>query len=184
MFLVSILFLFLFTYVFFVNGHVRWFAEFKFGPFFILGAACYYIFIEKDRTPATIGVAVLAFVFSIAYLLSHRGFGYAGFKQIDSLRITTAAAFALMMFVLVGMTQIKVGPTLSKIDQTLGNLTYPLYLIHPTIIALALRTPDLSGGAHVLLLYLICVVTAYCIFHVVERPVASMRVHFRGRSIG
>jgi peptidoglycan/LPS O-acetylase OafA/YrhL len=73
-------------------------------------------------------------------------------------------------------------PRLESIDKRLGDLTYALYLVHMSVIALALHL-GFDGAAGFAATAAATLGATFLVHHAVERPLWRVRDRMRGRAL-
>lgn len=166
------------------QGHQRFYGELKYAPFFVLGACLYYVFMRRDRSPATLGLAVAALFAGLHFTLSHNIWTHTGFTLDDGTRNMTAAAFVAMTVLMAWLMPRTVSPWVAAVDGRLGDLTYPLYLTHVIVISLVCRVAPPQGMAFLVVVFLLALAAAALMLRLVEVPVMRWRAAIRRQGLG
>ncbi|HZS83295.1 MAG TPA: acyltransferase [Stellaceae bacterium] len=167
--------LILYLWVWRSGAQARFYGAFQFAPFFILGALLYFRLARGD--------ARLSLPAAVAFLLAvHAYFGYnaRGLAAGPSFHVTASTAIFITVFLLmVGLTTLRASRAAERIDKRLGDLTYALYLVHPSVI-FAVITLHLGNSAAFGLTVAASFALAVLIRILVERPIVRLRNSLRG----
>jgi hypothetical protein len=168
-----------FGLIFFCHGFTSRFWGYNFFPatccFFLMGSLAYHAYkrLRAHRLAANIGASIsLAFaVFALVsiacfqgVLVTNRATGY------DTFRLWTAFILfaASLPFLFCCWRR-------NRADRWIGELSYPLYLVHGLIIGVVFHNIKAGQTAHEAISICISVATAALIFLLVDRPVDAWR---------
>lgn len=165
------------------ESHNRFFGEIKFGAFFALGALLYFIVIAKDRSISAILLAIFATATIGYFFATHDDWSYAGLDLSSSKRQLSALLFFSMTSLMVLLLFVQPSSSIRSVDRFLGDLTYPFYLFHRIVIAVALSSAVTKGPAAALTIFLMALFASYVMLRLVDRPLVPLRNRFRGRSL-
>jgi len=155
---------------------------FLFSPFFILGGSIYRLASGAGRLGATI-LALAGFVFAQVYILRVDGYTITGFLAAPD-AVGNGIVFSILFAIFLFGLRLKVGKTLRAIDKVVGNLTYPLYLVHVPLLAVLWSVFEPRTGLLWLgLSFTLCTLAAYLLHLIAEVPFESMRERNRGASL-
>ena len=164
---------------------------FKYAPFIVLGGALAL----ARRSRFARGMALVAFSLCVGHIYGIQHIGYA---QIYGIRLNVgltqhanAVVFAMMVAVFIIITSDrfvrlfrKIGETAKITDRWIGDLTFPLYLIHVPVLAYLWSDPDKPRGMWPWFVSLaICVIISGVVVLTVDRPLERIRNRLRGRRI-
>jgi len=165
------------------NGSVRVHGIFKFTPFFALGLLTYYASVARSigLWLAAAGMCMLA----LAWLLGSEGYYFYGYGGDLFWRAANVVVFCLLYCILLGMIRLKLPPLMRQIDKSLGNLTYPVYMVHTPLLSwFSYYAPWGGHGLPAWSLALLLTLTVAAILHLfVELPLFKLRDRLRGTSL-
>ena len=147
-------------------------ATFRFAPFFVLGVAAYYAIAQSSRAAALAAGAALPFAL-------HSYFVYNSPGEAPAL---TTALFSGALALMVAAAFARVSLRAMRLDKVLGDLTYPLYLVHWPMIYLVdrlLPAKGLPGYGAIAALSM----TAAAGVLLIEQPIARLRDKVRRRRL-
>ena len=159
-------------YCFTVASDFTRLATFRFAPFFVLGVAAYYAIAQASRAAALAAAVALPFVFHSYYVYNMPG----------SAPGTTSVLFALTLAVMVPAAYARVSARTMRVDKVLGDLTYPLYLVHWPIVYLVERTLPGKGFAGYCAVAALSVAAAAAVL-LAEQPITHLRDRVRRRRL-
>ena len=161
-----------YAFVVATGGHRRFYGALQWAPYFGLGTALFTW--RKQVLPPLQALGAAALMLG---LIVHH---FAGFYVQDAdPRIATAAILVLIL-VLALLTGPLPAGSWRGIDRRLGDLTYPLYLVHLPVI-IALETLGIIRKPQDIIIVVIAAVLAAAALHLaVERPLAKTRNKVRG----
>lgn len=151
------------------EGETRFYGAFQFAPFFVAGVAA-YLHLSRGTPLAALLLAVSATLSLHAYA-SYVGRGPSALEA----SIAIFAAVAVLFFALA---RGECGHAMKRADRFLGDLSYPVYLLHMPVIAVAERWS--LGFPFVVSATLIL---SLAVNLGVERPVKALRERVRGRTL-
>lgn len=174
--------LLLYLYVAATGSEHRFFGAFQHAPFFVFGAAFYFLL--ERRSAALNALVAAAAILSLHAYFAYNARGAAGtpwdwaggvpWNLVDS---TVLFALGLALFVVLCRSQPPAA--VERLDKRLGDLTYSVYLIHMPVAAIAA-----SGGMQGLPAFCFVagtsLIAAAVIHRLVERPAMSLRNRLRG----
>jgi peptidoglycan/LPS O-acetylase OafA/YrhL len=152
---------------------------FQFAPYFVYGAALYVI--VRSRSPIAFvvaGVSLAGIIFQFMSLPSHNE--AFGFER------AVGAEFAMLLALLGLMTALAFMrfPGFRRLDRSLGDMTYVLYISHPNVLILVLSvTSDFSYAGLAAGLALSVLVT-HVSRALVDPLVDGLRDSVRGQLLG
>jgi peptidoglycan/LPS O-acetylase OafA/YrhL len=144
------------------------------GPFFLLGASGYYA--TRSNSFLVWGVVAGTISCILHYLFTTiPPFGFTTF-DLTSVRIATVIYFLVIVCVLFWLPRLDLSRW-RRVDRWVGDLTYPLYLIHVPIIS-GLVGLGVSSNKGVLVAS--AVLGAYLLRLAIECPIQQLRDYVRG----
>jgi len=183
LFIFAILFLIAYIVVDLTNSQYRWFGALRYSPVFILGAAAYYTMKLGWQNLGATTIFILAALMTVHFtLVTGSSSSYDGWEP-SQIRITTSMLFVSMFFLLNFLVRIHVESKIKIIDQFMGDLTYPLYLVQIPLLALIFMFFDMSGIIDWIILYSMCVVASIALHFALQRPLVVLRRKWRGKEI-
>ena len=165
----------LYLYVAGTGSYFRFFGMFQFAPFFVLGVAGYFVLGRRDARMIPLGV-----IAGGLFLHAYHAYLSRGIAEVE-VELSTALFFAgCILFGYLATSS--ANGRVAKLDRRLGDLTYALYLVHMSSIALALHF-GLEGTAGFAFSAAGALVAALAIHHGVEQPLVRVRSRLRGREL-
>jgi len=154
----------------------------RFIPYFVLGAGLYLASSLPSRTLARI-VGVIAAVACVGVVVDqcnrpafHEAAGFARDRLAQTL------IMMLLIALFAALSVMRVGGRLARIDRALGDLSFPLYVVHePVIVVAALcfapAVPVAIGTA------LTALAAAWVLYAGLEKPLMALRTRIRKADI-
>jgi len=149
-------------------------ASFRYAPFFLLGMAGYYLVIYGSRQSAILAAVSLPVALHSYWLYNTVG---------PTAPVGTALLFAAMLALMFALAYVPVPRHAAPADKSLGDLTYPLYLVHLPIVYLLPRVVPWEGWMGYAAVAVTSVVAAGAIVSAVDRPLNRLRDHIRRRRL-
>ncbi len=181
MFAAGILFLMLYVFIELTGGHYRFYGALRYGPLFVLGAAAYQVHRSHWQSRGALSMLGIAYVFTLHFCLSmadtteYIGFGF------HEISMRTAALLSLLFAVLLVIATIRISGPLKTVDRTIGDLTYPFYLVQAPLIDSYMATNGITGMRGFVLLLFSVTLASVAINLLVERPLLALRRRWRGQ---
>lgn len=148
-------------------------ATFRHAPYFVLGVAFYYFAAYRTRRAALAAAAALP-------LALHAYVSYVGAGE--TVLLASSLLFAAMLALMAGAAFVVVPSRVARIDKALGDLTYPLYLVHWPVVWLvgqAWPGAGVEGYGAVLLGSF----AAAALVLLIEQPLMHLRDRIRRRRL-
>jgi peptidoglycan/LPS O-acetylase OafA/YrhL len=150
-------------------------SQFGFIPFFLFGLAIFFLWRRRNPINACHVVFAAACIFVAMPYIKQRG------HPILEYQIPILASLLLVLFRLAFVA--RVGSRFKKWDKRLGDLSYPLYVNHGTILLVLLGTiPSYPALSYALAIPL-SIALATLMNLIVEKPIRGIRDRLRGRSL-
>jgi len=179
-----------YIYVDAAEGFTRFYGMFRFAPYFVLGAALYYVYLRRDPRVTLLAAVAAGLSFHAYFLYVVRAvvlqFPWGGAFGIPGDHIATTVLFGVGLAMFCWLLTATFPRRAEQLDKRLGDITYAIYLIHPAVILVAinLQLESRFGGPPAYMFVLVVSsLIAMVIFRVVERPVMKLRNLFRGRRL-
>lgn len=173
-----------FVYVYTSDGHVRYYAELIFAPFFVLGASLYFVVIRGVRSAPVLALTAASLAGSITFSLTHDDWKLAAsLFPLDGPRLTTAISFLLLTALALLLLSKRPVGLLAATDKFMGDLTYPLYLSHRLTIAAAIFLFQPEGWLGWFGVLAASLAVAWVLFQVVDAPLKWLRNRIRGKRV-
>jgi len=147
-------------------------ATFRHAPFFMLGMTAYYAIARSSRRAALAATATLPFALHSYFLYNAPGPAPA----------VTTALFALALGLMTLAAYARVSAHTARIDKVLGDLTYPLYLVHWPMVYLVDRLFPWKGLASYGAIAAASLSTAAAVL-LIEQPITRLRDKVRRRRL-
>lgn len=153
-------------------------------PYFVLGMSFFYIarLNDKNLMPIAIATAISAFLFSVFQILTQDPFHIIGFER-DTVVQTIIFAAGLLCFLVSIRFSHHVSEQralwLSTVDRQLGDLSYPVYLVHLQVIFILGSMLLLLDGRSLWVVLLLSVIVAYVLEKGVQPRIAALRDSLR-----
>jgi len=161
----------------------RFFGAFEHAPFFVFGAAAYFLLKQRSAALQALVAAAAALSLYSYFTYNERG-AMAGQPWDWSIGVpwgvvVSTVLFALGLVLFVVLAQSRPPARLERLDKRLGDITYSLYLIHMTVGAIAMSFA-LTGLTAFTFVAVVSLIAAVAIHRLVERPAMSLRNRLRG----
>lgn len=183
MFTAGILFLAFYIFIELTGGQYRVYGALRYSPLFVLGAAAYQVHRSQWRSRGALSMLGIAYVFTLHFCLSmadtteYIGFGF------HEVSMRTAALLSLLFAVLLIMATIRISGNYRLADSTIGDLTYPFYLIQSPLIEAYLATNGVTGMKGFVFLLAGVIASSIAINLLIERPLLALRRRWRGNPL-
>ena len=147
-------------------------------PYFVLGAALFWLEDGKRRRWGAALIGLCAAVLIVAEMVARPAtFGLGHFFRDGRGELLLLAGLTTV-FVVLAHIRIE-SCSLIRMDRVLGDLTYPLYLLHwAVLIAVKTWMPHASLLSTVVAFGLSCALSCF-VLAAVERPISALRAHLR-----
>jgi peptidoglycan/LPS O-acetylase OafA/YrhL len=151
-----------------------------FAPYFALGV-CLYGMVSGSR------IAIVGTVLSLAEMILHylryaqgrlglaEAFNAATLPVMESLCV-----MALMPALIIILSRMSVGRKARTVDRRLGDLSYPMYLTHYTVLVLMASLTTTQGWSAFIVTLVGSVCLSWLVALTVETPLRSIRNRIRG----
>lgn len=149
-------------------------ASFRYAPFFLLGMAGYHLVGYGSRRAAILAAASLPLVFHSYWLYNAVG---------PTAPVRTTLVFAVVLALMFVLAYVPVPRRAAPVDKSLGDLTYPLYLVHLPIVYLLPRVLPWEGLMGYAAVAAASVAAAGAIVLAVDRPLMQLRDRIRRRRL-
>jgi peptidoglycan/LPS O-acetylase OafA/YrhL len=172
-----------YVYVWATGSQARFFGAFIHAPFFVFGAAVYFLLTRRSAAllPLAAAALLLAIHADLAYTVT-TGFQGRPWRWPDGVPgpvVVATGLFVIGIGLFVGLSQIQAGARAEWIDKHLGNLTYAIYLVHQPLNILG-YTIGLRGLPAFAFVLTSSIASAMAIHAFVERPTMGLRNALRG----
>lgn len=153
----------------------------RFIPYFLCGT-CLYLASSQARPLARIAGIIAAIAF--AGILVEQGHKppvheAAGFTRD---RLSQTLIMVLLIALFTALSFIRIGGRLARFDRALGDLSYPLYVVHdPIIVLVALYFAP--GVPTAMATAVVALMVAWLLYTVVEQPLIALRARIRKAEI-
>lgn len=169
----------LFGYLFchLTDSRTRFFGYLQFTPYFVVGAALYIALKMEKYRSLTLLIGLMAMALSVhAYVIYN-----SRDQSVAVMESTIVFMLAFGAFVFCSRALCS-NNWFQSVDQSLGQVTYFLFLIHMSVIdvALHLKYDGLFGLTFVVL---VSIATASSLERLVERPLMRLRNRIRGSKL-
>jgi peptidoglycan/LPS O-acetylase OafA/YrhL len=165
----------------------RFSGSLQYAPYFALGALVYFhspampqLRLPLVATCLLIGVHQLQFIFGVTPLAP------GWFAPLsDPMKWRSSLLLAVLLIGFVALQGVRLPRGLARLDRRLGDLSYPIYLNHYTVlVAYAAWIPkQMSPTWGLLGVVAVAMVLAAVTQYLVERPMAAWRDRVRGQAI-
>lgn len=145
---------------------------------FALGAVA-YLTCTSEGAGKFAAAAMCAFLLGLTVSLSNDLFRWT---VVDPNRLRITAAFITMLLLTFSLLLVNLSPKWERIDQKLGELSYPLYLLHIPV-AIFVKLVLGASVASVAVASLLSVGCSYLINLSIEKSVRKWRDKLRGRAV-
>ena len=149
-------------------------ATFRHAPFFVLGMALYYVVRSGSRRAAVLAAISLPLALHSYWIYNSAGSGVP---------IGTTLAFGVALAPMLALAYVPVPARVARVDKWLGDLTYPLYLVHWPIVYLFERVVPLQGGVGYLAIGAASLAAATGMVLALEQPLMLVRDRVRRRRL-
>jgi len=149
-------------------------ASFRYAPFFVLGTAAYYV-VGYGSWRATLLAAISLPLSFHSYWL------YNAVGPVAPVR--TTVLFGATLALMFALAYAPVPGRIARLDKTLGDFTYPLYLVHMPIVYLFGRVVPWQGWTGYFAVAAASVAAAGAIVLTVDRPLQRLRDRIRRRRL-
>ncbi len=154
-------------------------ATFRHAPYFMLGVSLYHFVAYRTHGAALAALAALPFAVHSYWIYSTAG-------PTDVLPSTLL--FATMLALMLALSFATVSARIARIDKALGDLTYPLYLVHwPVVWLIGRFLPgaglDGYGAAAGYGMVALASVAAAALVLLLEQPLTHLRDRIRRRRL-
>jgi len=166
------LFGYLFCYL--TDSYSRFFGYLQFAPYFMVGAALYIALKMEKYRSLTLWIGLVSMALSVhAYIVYNSRDQSVAVTESTIGLVLAFATFVFCSRVLCSNNRFQ------SVDHSLGGMTYFLFLVHMSVIdvALHLKYDGLFGLAFVVLM---SIATAFLLERLVERPLMRLRDRIRG----
>ena len=148
-------------------------ATFRHAPYFVFGVAFYFYFAYRTRLAALASLGALPFVLHAYW--RYVGAGEAALTASTLVFVAILIAMACLAFVSVPLR-------LARADKALGDLTYPLYLVHwPVVWLIGQAMPGAGFEGYAAVLF--ASFAAAGLVLVMEQPLTRLRDRVRRRRL-
>ena len=163
--------------------HLHFYLDFV--PYFTLGMALYALSTRRDRMAGL--VAIVSYVL-VAFQFVQYQFG----KSVPELGWSGLAAPGVLgplLFMLagplliLGLAAVRLPQQYVRWDQWIGNLSYPIYLNHGTVLIATWSIFHASGTGITIATLALTLVVGYIMKTLVETPMVPLRDRVRGHSL-
>lgn len=158
------------------GNEVRFFSFMRYAPLFCLGGALSVW--RSGRHPFAAAMMIAAGAASLHWLLGSRSYRYVGFE--DSRQIVDTAVMIGLFLIFILCIRLRIAGWHAALDRRLGDLTYPLYLIHVPVIVLLWRGGGSFGVLPLLATFGACLAAAWVLWLVAEYPFEVLKTRLRG----
>jgi peptidoglycan/LPS O-acetylase OafA/YrhL len=149
-------------------------ASFRYAPFFVLGTAAYYLVAYRSWRATVLAALSLPLVF-------HSYWIYNAVGPVAPVR--TTVVFGATLALMLALACAPVPARVARMDKTLGDFTYPLYLVHMPIVYLFGRVVPWQGWQGYIAVAAASVAAAGAIVLAVDRPLQRLRDRIRRRRL-
>jgi len=154
----------------------------RFIPYFIFGAGLYLASSQRSRRLAWAAgvIAALAFVGMLVEQGNHPPLHEAAGFARD--RLAQALILVLLVALFSALSFMRIGGRLARLDRFLGDLSFPLYVVHDPVITLAALSfaPSVPTAIATALASL---VAAWLLYVILEQPLIALRTRIRKTEI-
>ena len=162
-------------FVHLTGDYTRFYGAIEFGPYFVLGAALYYLVPRRDRR--LLSLIAASFLLSVYAFVSYNARG--DLAAVAWARSASTLLFAGGILLMAGLVGERLQAPVEWLDKRFGDVTYAIYLVHPAVIAVVIAV-DLDGGLDYLASFIGSLAVAVAIHRAIERPVMKVRNVLRG----
>lgn len=146
---------------------------FKYAPLFVLGAAIFAV--QQRATVAAIAMLVVSSLLTIGSVFGLQHILYRPADLgVDRALVYNALGLVALVLIMAWLASCQ-AKRWAKFDKTLGDLTYPLYLVHVPVLALIWVAPHERTAANWLLSLAICLAASWVVVRFIEVPVSVAR---------
>lgn len=148
-------------------------ATFRHAPYFMLGMALYHAVVRRSRYGALAAAAALPLA-----LHAYWAYNAAGPTALPA----STLLFVIMLAAMLALSFAAVATRTARIDKALGDLTYPLYLVHWPVVWLVGRLLP-GAGAEGYGAVALASLAAAALLLLLEQPLARLRDRIRRRRL-
>lgn len=150
-------------------------------PFFVIGTSLYAL--SSRGLSATAGLSLgLAVVLAALWLCSTDGYTFSS-VQLKRIRIGNLVAVGALLTAFAALLRLEGGPRWRRLDRALGDLTYPVYLCHPLVLAFALHGRSQGDALSWVAALSATFLLALLLHRGVESPLQTVRDRLRGQPL-
>jgi peptidoglycan/LPS O-acetylase OafA/YrhL len=155
-----------------------------FAPYFALGV-CLYGIVSGSRIAITGAALAFAemFLHYLRYAQGRIGLAEA-FNGITMPILVSLLVMALMPALIVVLSRMPVGREARTMDRRLGDLSYPMYVTHYTVLVVMASLSAAQGWAAFIATLVVSLCLSWLVAVAVETPLRSVRNRIRGVSLG
>lgn len=146
---------------------------FSFAPYFMLGVSMYYAL--QRRNNAAKWVALVSLSMSVGHFLVYSA------KSDTALLFWPACLMVTLIAVIAVLSRFAATSSLIRIDQAMGDLSYPLYLNHYAASVIMLSLMPIRSPGVFLLCAIFCVAVSWGVSQTTEPFTRKLRDAIRGR---
>jgi peptidoglycan/LPS O-acetylase OafA/YrhL len=159
------------------------YAPLSFVPYFLLGVLFYSLRKAKDRTIFVAGVLVftLMLLHFTRYIQGQVALDSEWFDNVWKLeRLIPTVLIVLVPLGIYPLSYASAGPWFKSVDRWFGDLSYPLYLNHSTVVISFFTLFETKNVAYQLTAIALSLVLAYAMKEIVDTPLRKVRDRIRG----
>ena len=161
-----------YAFVVVTGGYKRFYGALQWAPYFGLGTA---LFTWRHRVLAP-QVALGAVALMIG-LIVHQ---YAGVYVQTSYPWVAATAVLALIAIIIALTGLTTAGHWRVVDRRLGDLTYPIYLVHIPVLIMLDRYGLLRAPHAIAIMFVAVGLSAIVLHYAIERPLSRTRNKVRG----
>ncbi|MGL4395583.1 MAG: acyltransferase family protein [Hyphomicrobium sp.] len=160
----------------------------EFVPYFVCGGAVYYALVAQSGRWFAVGIALVALVLSGMHVLDQQVTSVVPIEGYDHglkpFVVFTALMLAWIFLLALPYVLGRLPPALARIDQVLGDLTYPLYIWHTGTTMLVSAVLPERGWDAFLGGVIVSLAVAALVAQTIERRIGGLRAKVRGVTFG
>jgi peptidoglycan/LPS O-acetylase OafA/YrhL len=152
-------------------------------PYFVLGCSLYFVRVSGDRAAKFLALIsyVLVGLHFFRYIQGQTGMSMQAIYGIARPRVLVTWLMMLSLpIVLMWLASLQVSQTAARVDKWLGDLTYPLYLNHYTVLVAMWSLVDQRSWTMQAMAIGLALALSYVMKLAIDVPVASLRDWVRG----